>query len=162
MLKSWDSRAVWRWVNLTMSPDLFAWHCMGKRSFPDWSLRLSCMCYDVVTTLWRSNVFVRRKPVIKRRYFKVLAAFSVALWLESGKYARITITHVCLFPCINTCGFLGRCLNTWHYSPMFKQLPRDPLNVNAWKTCVVPIYTIYACIRCLEVGYVLEWNSIHG
>ena len=53
------------------------------------------MRYDVVTTFWRSNVFVGRKPVLERRYFKVLAAFSVGLWLESGKICKNN-DHTCL------------------------------------------------------------------
>ena len=46
------------------------------------------------------------------------------------KYARITITHVCFIE-LTLAGSLGRCLNTWPNGLMFKQLPRDPANVNA-------------------------------
>ena len=62
--------------------------------------------------------------------FSVQATFSVRFWLESGIYARITITHVC-FIALTLAGPLGRCLNTWPKGLVFKQLPWDPANVNA-------------------------------
>ena len=44
--------------------------------------------------------------------------------------ARITIKHVC-FSALTFAGFLGRSLNIRPSGLMFKQLPRDPANVNA-------------------------------
>ena len=46
------------------------------------------------------------------------------------KYARITITHVC-FIALTLAGSLGRSLNTRPAGLVFKQLSRDPANVNA-------------------------------
>ena len=58
------------------------------------------------------------------------------------KYARITITHGC-FIALTLAGSLGRCLNTQPIGLIFKQLPRDPANVNARKTCEVrPLYSV--------------------
>ena len=53
------------------------------------------------------------------------------------KYARIMITHVCFIEL--TLGLV------------FKQLSRDLANVNAWKTCVIPIvvYRFY----CMALFY---------
>ena len=58
--------------------------------------------------------------------------FQCGLCWNQVKYARITITHVC-FIAWTFAGSLGRCLNTWPNSLVLKQLPLDPVNVNAWK-----------------------------
>ena len=46
------------------------------------------------------------------------------------KYVRIAITHVNFIE-LTLVGSLGECLNTQPYGLVFKQLPRDPVNVNA-------------------------------
>ena len=56
--------------------------------------------------------------------------FQRGVCLNRVKYARITITHVC-FIALTLAGSLGRCLNTRPNGLVFKQLPRDPANVNA-------------------------------
>ena len=53
-----------------------------------------------------------------------------AVWIVS--YARPTIIHGCFIE-ITFAGSLGRYLNTRPSGLMFKQLPLDPANVNAWK-----------------------------
>ena len=47
----------------------------------------------------------------EKRYFKVLAVFSVGFGWSLVKYARIAITHVC-FIALTLARSLGRCLNT--------------------------------------------------
>ena len=56
--------------------------------------------------------------------------FQCGLCRNQVKYARITITHVC-FIALTLAEFLGLCLNTLPKGFVFKQLPRDPANVNA-------------------------------
>ena len=51
--------------------------------------------------------------------------------------ARITITHICLSE-LTFAGFLGRSLNTRPSGLVFKQLFRDPVNVNALKIMFDP------------------------
>ena len=63
--------------------------------------------------------------------------FQCGLCWNQVKYARITITHVC-FIALTLAGSLGRCLNTRPSGLVFKQLPRDPANVNAWKNMCDP------------------------
>ena len=62
--------------------------------------------------------------------FNVLAAFWCELGWEKVKYARITITHACLIA-LTLAESLERCLNNRPIGLVFKQLPRDPANVNA-------------------------------
>ena len=59
----------------------------------------------------------------------ILSQFSVRI----VSYARTTIIYG-YFIAITFAGFLGRYLNTRPSGLVFKQLPRDPANVNAWKT----------------------------
>ena len=59
--------------------------------------------------------------------------FQCELGWNTVKYVRITITHVC-FIAITLARSLSRCLNTQTICLVFKQLPLDPANVNAWKT----------------------------
>ena len=61
--------------------------------------------------------------------FMVLAVFSVGFWLETGKICKNN-THVC-FIALTFARSLWRCLTTRPDGLMFKQLPRDPTNVNA-------------------------------
>ena len=68
--------------------------------------------------------------------------FQRCLCWNQVKYARITITHVC-FIALTLAGSLGRCLNARPKGLVFKQLPRDPANVNAWKKHVWSLYCIY-------------------
>ena len=56
--------------------------------------------------------------------------FSAVYAENQVKYARITITHVC-FIALTLAVSLGRCLNTRPSGLVFKQLPRNPANVNA-------------------------------
>ena len=72
--------------------------------------------------------------MFKRRFQRCLC------W-NQVKYAWITITHVC-FIGLTLAGSLGRCLNSRPNGLMFKQLPRDPANINAWKNMCDP-YIIY-------------------
>ena len=88
----------------------------------------------VYMTLWRRND-VRKFDAdailfweIKCKKFK--RRFHCGLCWNQVKYARITITHVC-FIALSLAGSLWRCLNTRPDGLVFKQLPRDPANVNA-------------------------------
>ena len=70
------------------------------------------------------------KSSVRKGYFNNLTAFSVRIWLNLFNYARITITHV-FFIAFTLAGSLRRCLSTRPFALVFKQLPRDPANVNA-------------------------------
>ena len=79
---------------------------------------------------------------LEKTSVRKMAVFSVGYWLESvKKYARITIRHVC-FIALTLAGSLRRCLNTRSHSLVFKQLPREPANVNACKYRVIPIFLV--------------------
>ena len=60
--------------------------------------------------------------------------FQRGLCWNQVKYASIT------FYCMTLAGSVGRCLNTRPNGLVLKQLPRDPTNVNARKTCVIPTF----------------------
>ena len=65
--------------------------------------------------------------------------------------ARITITYVC-FSALTCAGSLGRSLNTGPSVLVFNQLPREPVNVNAWKNMFDP-YNLGNCLvntNCVE------------
>ena len=63
--------------------------------------------------------------------------FQRGLCCNKVKHARITITHFC-FIALTFAGSLERCLNTRPSGLVFRQLPRDPSNVNAWKNMCDP------------------------
>ena len=71
------------------------------------------------------------------------------------KYARITITHVS-FIALTLAGSLGRCLNTPPIVLMFKHLPLDTANVNAWKKCVIPL--LHIASNCLFISKNSHWS----
>ena len=97
----------------------------------------------VYMTLWRRNdvrkftltPFCFKKSSVRKGMFK--RRFQRGLCWNLVKYARITITLVC-FIALTLAGSLGRCLNTRPNGFVFKQLPRDPANVNAWKNMCAP------------------------
>ena len=60
-------------------------------------------------------------------------AFSSQFAAGIVSYARTTIIHG-YFIAITFAGSLGRYLNAWPSGLVFKQLPRDPANVNARST----------------------------
>ena len=59
-----------------------------------------------------------------------LEPFSSKFVIGIVSYARITTIHG-YFITITFAGFIGRYLNTQPSGLVFKQLPRDPANVNA-------------------------------
>ena len=67
--------------------------------------------------------------------------------------ARITVTYVC-FIALTFAGSLGRSWNTGPCGLVFKQLPRDPANVNAWKIMYDPYYTLEQCLVTLYWGQI--------
>ena len=73
--------------------------------------------------------------------------FQCGLCWNQVKYARITITHVC-FIALTLAGSLGRCLNTRPSGLVFKQLPQDPANVNAWKNMCDPYNHLIQPFKC--------------
>ena len=126
----------------------------GKRWGPDWSFR-RCFCSRKrCVRLWRYDVrkytadaiLFREIQCKKNGQFNVFAAFSVRSGLE---YARITITHVC-FIALTLAGSLGRCLNPRPIGLVFKQHPRDPANVNAWKNMCDPYTLLYSVPMCMD------------
>ena len=63
-------------------------------------------------------------------------------------YARTTIIHG-YFIAITFAGSLGRYLNTRPSGLVFKQLPRDPANVDAWKTMGNRVInSLFECFDC--------------
>ena len=80
--------------------------------------------------------------------------FRWAFCWNQVKYAWITITHVC-FIVLTLARSPGRCLNTRPNGLVFKQLPRDPENVNTRKNVCDP-YIIYrnatglTCVTCIQ------------
>ena len=68
--------------------------------------------------------------MLVKGYLMFKPRFQHGLCRNQVKYARITITHVC-FIALTLAGYLGRCINTRPNGLVFKQLPRDPANVNA-------------------------------
>ena len=96
-------------------------------------------CGDVMTfESWRWRHFVLRNQVSEKGYLMFKRRFQRCLSCNQVKYARITIKHV-FFIALTLAGSLGQCLKTRPKGLVFKQLPRDPAHVNAWKTCVIPI-----------------------
>ena len=140
LFKSWDSSAVWTQLLLDkayLGPDLFAWRYTGKRCGLDWSF---CRCFCSMT-LWRrydvrkfdADTILFREILCKKRDILIFKQrFQSALGWNHVKYARITITHVC-FIALTLVRSLRQGLNTRPIGLMFKQLPWDPANVNAWK-----------------------------
>ena len=94
-----------------------------------------------VMTLWRrydvrkytaDAILFREIQCKKMDNLMFKQRFLCELGWNKVKYARITITHVC-FIALTLAKSLGRCLNSRPLGLVFKQLPRDPANVNAWK-----------------------------
>ena len=91
----------------------------------------------VYMTLWRRNdvrkfdtdTILFREIKHKRKDNKCLSDVFSAV-KKSGKICKNKDHNVC-FIALTLAGSLGRCLNTWPNSLVFKQLPRDPANVNA-------------------------------
>ena len=81
---------------------------------------------------WRWRNFVLRNQLWEKEYLMFKRRFQRCLCWNQVKYARITITHV-YFIALTLAGSLRWCLNTRPNSPVFKRLPRDLANVNAWK-----------------------------
>ena len=67
------------------------------------------MPYDDVMTFESLMLmsFCLEKTSVRKWYFKILAVFSVGIWLESGKIC-LNNDHTCLFHCINTCQVLRK------------------------------------------------------
>ena len=101
----------------------YIWRCGDIKMFE--SLTLTPFCFE--------------KSSVIKGIFNVKPRFQRGLYWNQVKYARITITHVC-FIALTLVGSLARCLNIRPNGLMFKQLPRYQANVNAWKTCVIPIF----------------------
>ena len=65
-----------------------------------------------------------------RAIFKYCQIKTHVQTVRESRDARITIAHVCSIA-LSLAGSLWRCLNTRPSGLVFKQLPRDPANVNA-------------------------------
>ena len=134
---------------LKTSPALFAWLYIRK------ALRnrliispmfLFAKTLRTVMMLWRRYVvrkytadaiLLREIQCKKMDNLMYQQRFQCEFGWNKVKYARITITHVC-FIALTLAGSLGRCLNTRPIGRVFKQHPRDPANVNAWKNMCNP------------------------
>ena len=85
--------------------------------------------------------------------------FQHGLCWNQAKYPKITITHV-YFIALICVGSLGRCLTTRPSGLVFKQLPWDPANVNAWKNMCDPYNVLHqnglekmSTISTISLGY---------
>ena len=134
---------------LKMSPALSAWRYIRKalqNRLAILPMFLFAKTLHTVMTLWRrydvrkntADVILFREIQWKKMdnlMFK--QRFRCELGWNKVKYARITITHVC-FIALTLAWSLGRCLKTRPLGLVFKQLPRDPANVNARKNMCDP------------------------
>ena len=109
---------------------------LHRKALRPWLIKCFCSM-----TLWRrydvrkfdADTILFREILCKKRDILIFKqGFQSALGWNHVKYARITITHVC-FIALTLVRSLRWCLNTRPNGLMFKQLPRDPANVNAWK-----------------------------
>ena len=150
---------------LQISPELFTWHYMQKPCGPDWTFCGCFFSWKHCAQLWRR--YDVRKFTVHAILFREIqckkmdiSMFELRFQCEFGwnkvKYAWITIAHFC-FIALTLAGSLGWCLNTRPISLMFKHLPLDPANGNAWKNmCVIPIlkptHTYRWCLPGFECG----------
>ena len=161
MFKSGDSHAVWTWL---WTWKYFKWalnylHDFYTESWSDWSF-WQCFCLQktlcTVITLWRcyANLKFTADAILFReiqcKKMDILMFWQL-FWCKFSwykvKYARKTITHVC-FIALTLAGLLRRWLSTQPVGLVFKQLPPDLPNVNAWKkTCVIPIIQPKQCLQ---------------
>ena len=156
--------------NLNWALICLAWRYTVERCCLDWSfhqyfcLRKRC----TRLTLWRPNdirkfdadtilfIEIWRK---KRDILMFKRCFQCGLGWNQVKYARIMITHVCFITLI-LAGSLGRCLNTRPDVIVFKQLPVDLVNVNAWKTICDPYFPL--CFSHVECNMIKsKYYAIH-
>ena len=150
--KSWDSHAVWRLVLTLQKPkmSLELLHDVHRKALRPWLIiwlmHLFVKRLPTPITLWKSNDFRKFDADailfwdIQWKKMDILMfkqCFQYGFGWDQVKYARITITHVC-FIALTLAGPLGRCLNTQPNGLVFKQLPLDPANVNAWKNMCDP------------------------
>ena len=84
----------------------------------------------------------RRIWRVYKEFIWSFGAFSSQFAVGIVCYARTTISNG-YFIALTFAGSLGRYLNTRPSGLAFKQLPRDPANVNAWKTMDDPYNIIY-------------------
>ena len=119
-------------------------------------------------TLWR-RYDVRKFDADAILFREILSKKRVILmfnrWFQCGlgstqvKYARITIPHVC-FIALTLAVSLERCFNTWPEGLVFKQLPRDLANVNAWKNMCDPyIFFHFSQVRLINPSKREQQNS---
>ena len=173
MFKSWDSHAVWTWLLLekAWTGPWFACMTLHWKALRPWLIILPMLSFaktmhaykwpwgDVMTfeslTL---TPFCFEKSSVRKWILMFKRRFQRGLCWNQVKYARITITHVC-FIALTLAWSLGRCLNTRPNGLVFKQLPRDPANVNAWKNMYDP-YNHYLCQILIEFHTVKAylWN----
>ena len=119
----------------------------------------------------RNNLFLNSElaaMLVCRRIWRVyiefiwrLRAFSSPFVLGIVSYGRTTIIH-CYFIAIIFAGPLGRYLNTRHSGLVIKQFPRDPANVNAWKTMGDPyMETLFPLTSQPEVDTSAHWPCVY-
>ena len=123
-------------------------------------------------TLWRrydvrkfdADAILLREILCKKRdILMIKRRFQCGLCWNQVKYARMTTTHVC-FIALTLAWSVGRCLNTRPNGLVFKHLPLDPANVNAWKNICNPYNIHYrysegqgdVLTSCSEFKYVLK------
>ena len=91
------------------------------------TVRALCRLYEVRKL--NADAILFGENLCKKRYFKVLAVFSVVFWLESVKICKNN-NHT-----LHVVSLLARShwqmLNTRPKGLMFKQLPQDLAKVNA-------------------------------
>ena len=120
-------KSLWPW--LIISPMLLFAKTLGMSI--TLLRRYDVQKFDADAILFREILCKKRDILMFKRLFRC------GLGWNQVKYARITITHFC-FIALTLVWSLGRCLNTGPNGLVFKQLPRDPANVNAWKNMCDP------------------------
>ena len=161
MFKSWCSHAVWTWLLAwqNLSGPWFVCMKFYRKVLQPWLIICWCLfskSLSTTMTLWRhcdvrkfdaGTILFRDIHCKKMDILMFKRLFQCGVGWNQVKYGRITITHVC-FIALTLAGSLGRCLNTQPNGLVFKQLPQDPANVNAWKNMCYS-YIISCDINCI-------------
>ena len=158
MFKSWGLRAVWTWV-LIWQYLKWALICLSditrKVLLPGLSTT-STFLFETTLHGWRHDAMIEsltltpfcleKSSVRKKKHFKFSAVISVCFCLKSCKLCQNN-DHTCLFHYINTCRVHREMFNTRPDGLVFKHLPWDLANVNAWKNMCDPCIYVTMTLR---------------
>ena len=139
---------IWTWKYLKWVLSFLhdvIWKTLLTRLIISWMLLFAKTLHTAMTLWWRyvvrkftaDAISFREIQCKKKDILMFLQRFQCEFGWNRGKYARITIINFC-FIALTLTWSLGRCLNTPPIGLVFKQLPRDPANVNVWKNMCDP------------------------